>query len=226
MAVNYGTSIVTDGLLMLADAANTRSYPGSGTSWTDLSGNGNTFALTGTPPSYNAGGYFTFNGSTQSTSIASFAPTVSAYSMICWIYSAAFQNSFTGIFAARSGGNAYGLGCTFGPVSGVTNQLGYSWAALTTYSWSSGLIIPNSQWSMVAISTTTTSATLYLNNNSATNSHAATSFTFPGIALGYDSAVGTRYFNGNISSAMVYNRALSSTEIQQNYNAYRGRYGI
>ena len=222
MAANYGTSIVTNSSLTLVDAANPRSYPGTGTTWRDLSGNGNTFALTGTPPSYNANGYFTFNGSTQSTSIAGFNPTVSQYSMICWIYSAANHNTVNGICMGRNGTSAYGIGLGFGS---ATNQLGYNWATLTTYNWSSGLIIPNNQWSMVAISTTTTSATLYLNNQFATNSHAASSFTFPGITLGNDPGF-SRYFNGNIAAAQVYNRALSRSEIQQNFNAYRGRYGI
>ena len=223
MAVNYGTSISTNGLVMLVDAANPRSYPGSGTSWTDLSGNGNTFSLTGSPPSYNTGGYFTFNSAiTQSTSVASFSPTVSSYSMICWIYSTANHSAFNGICTGRISTSAYGIGIGYN----VTNQLGYTWAAdFNTYNWNSRLIIPNNQLSMVAISTTLSSATLYLNNAAATNAHTETSFTFPGITLGNDPTF-TRYFNGNISGAQFYNRALSPTEIQQNFNAYRGRYGL
>ena len=41
MAVNYNTSIVTNGLVLALDAANRKSYSGSGTTWTDLSGNNN-----------------------------------------------------------------------------------------------------------------------------------------------------------------------------------------
>jgi hypothetical protein len=223
MTLAHGASVVNNDLLMLADAANPRSYPGSGTTWADLSGNGRNGTLVGTPTYSTTGGYFTFNGSTQSTSIASFTPTVSQYSMICWIYSAVFHGGVNGICMSRSGAAAYGVGLGF---AGTSNQLGYNWSSLTTYNWISGLIVPNNQWSMVAISTTTTSATLYLNNNFATNSHAASSFTFPGLSLAEDPIGGGRYFNGRISSAQVYNRALSRSEIQQNFNAYRGRYGL
>ena len=44
--------------------------------------------------------------------------------------------------------------------------------------------------------------------------------------LGYASGGGYPYFNGNISQIQIYNRALSATEILQNFNALRGRYGV
>ena len=74
MAVNYNTAIVTNGLVLALDAANTKSYPGSGTTWTDLSANGNNGTLVNTPSySPNNQGYFTFNGTNQA--VSSFAST-------------------------------------------------------------------------------------------------------------------------------------------------------
>jgi len=56
MAVGYNPRIVTDGLVLALDAGNTKSYPGSGTSWTDLSGNGRNATVNGSPTFTN--GYF------------------------------------------------------------------------------------------------------------------------------------------------------------------------
>ncbi|MDB4726264.1 LamG domain-containing protein [bacterium] len=56
-------AIPTKWLRCLLDARNTNSYPGTGTTWTDLSGNGNNFTLSNT--TYNAGGWLSFNGTTS-----------------------------------------------------------------------------------------------------------------------------------------------------------------
>ena len=60
----HGPSIITQGLVLALDAADRNSYPGSGTTWTDLSGNGNTGTLTN-GPTYNSanGGSIVFDGS-------------------------------------------------------------------------------------------------------------------------------------------------------------------
>lgn len=220
----HGPTIVTSGLTMMLDAANTKSYPGSGTAWSDLSRNGNNATLLNSPTYSTANsGYLVFDGTTQYATVTSNL-SISAFSIICWIYSAGNQQNFTGICLNRNGANLYGIGCSYG---GATNQLGYSWATDgATYNWASGLIIANGQWNMVAISSTTTSATLYLNLVSATQSHTESSFTLTGFQIANDSAAGGRLFNGNISTAQFYNRALGSSEVQQNFNAYRGRYGI
>ena len=63
MALNHSPSIVTNGLVLCLDAANTKSYPGSGTTWTDISGNGTSGTLTNGPVFNSANlGYFVFDG--------------------------------------------------------------------------------------------------------------------------------------------------------------------
>jgi uncharacterized delta-60 repeat protein len=63
MGISYNPRIVTDGLVLALDAANPKSYPGSGTTWTDLSGNGNTGTLTNGPTYSSAnGGSIAFDG--------------------------------------------------------------------------------------------------------------------------------------------------------------------
>jgi hypothetical protein len=82
---------------------------------------------------------------------------------------------------------------------------------------------------MIAVSVTSTAATAYLCRASgittATNAVSHTSSVLNDIKIAWDDAT-ARYFNGNISVAMLYNRALTSTEVTQNFNALRGRYGI
>jgi hypothetical protein len=82
---------------------------------------------------------------------------------------------------------------------------------------------------MVAVSVTSTAATAYLGQASgittATNTVSHTSTVLDDIKLALDD-VTTRYFTGNLAIAQLYNRALSAAEIQQNFEAIRGRYGV
>jgi hypothetical protein len=78
---------------------------------------------------------------------------------------------------------------------------------------------------MVAMSVTSTAATLYVNTSSATNTVSHTSTTINDLKLGQDD-FGSRFMNGNIGNVMMYNRALSANEIFQNFNATRSRFGV
>ena len=69
MAISGGPDTVEQGLILSLDAANVKSYPGTGTTWYDLSGNGHNFALNNSPTFSN--GTFTFDGSTQYARILS-----------------------------------------------------------------------------------------------------------------------------------------------------------
>ena len=85
----FGTpNIVTNGLILYLDAANRISYPGSGTTWADLSANVSSLTLTGTPTySVDNQGILVFNGSTQYASIASYTDLIAAgnFSIDVWI---------------------------------------------------------------------------------------------------------------------------------------------
>jgi len=82
---------------------------------------------------------------------------------------------------------------------------------------------------MIAISVTSTAATAYLCQTSgittATNTVNHSSSVLNDIKIAQDDA-GSRFFNGSIATAMIYNRALTADEITTNFNALRGRYGI
>jgi len=226
MSLSHSPSIVTNGLTLYLDAANIKSYPGTGTAWNDLSSNNKNATLTNSPAytSSGAGSYFTFLSASNQYATISGSQTLTQATFIVWIYRSGIQPFYAGILFSRSTATS-GLG-----FRDTTNQIGYTWNdAGNTYNWASGLVVPDSTWCMCAISISSTSATAYLYQNSgitsSINSVAHSSSTLDSLNLARDS-LNVRYFNGRIGNAMLYDRALSQTEISQNFDAQRGRYGL
>jgi len=223
MSVFAGPEIINSGLVLSLDANNSKSYSGSGTAWTDLSGNGRNGTLTNGPTySSDVGGSIVFDG-TDDFVQCSGSLTVTEATFVAWIRRNGSQGTYDGILFSR------GTSVT-GMLFYTSDQLGYTWNnAVNTYTWNSGLTVPDLTWCMVAVSVTSTAATAYLCQASgittATNTVSHTSTVLDDIKLAFDDAT-TRYFTGNIAIAQLYNRALSADEVLQNFNALRGRYGI
>ena len=215
--------LVTSGLILQLDASNSASYPGTGSTWNDLSGSSATTTLVGSPAYTSTGGsYLTFNGSTQYGTVSQ-TTTLTSATFITWIYSNANQNSYIGLLYNRSTSVfGFGLGY-FG-----TNGIGFTWnAAGASYGWNSGLSVTNGVWCMVSVTVSPTTTTAYLNTTASTSlSFAATSQTLNALRVASDAESTVRSFNGRIGQVLMYNRALSSTEIATNFNASRGRFGI
>jgi len=226
VALVHSPHIVTDGLILALDAGNPKSYPGSGNTWTDLSGNGNNGTLTN-GPTFDSGnlGAIVFDGTNDYVDVSG-STTVSAATFLAWVrLDDLNQINYTGIIFSRSNTAITGMNFYIG-----TENIGYHWNdASNTYSWNSGLTVPNQEWCMIALTVTSSVATAYLFRSSGTTSdtnnvsHGST--TLDAIKVGADVPT-NRYLDGRISVAMVYNKALTASEIQQNYNALRGRYGL
>ena len=216
-------SVVTTGLQLYLDAGNASSYPGSGTAWTDLSGNNRDGTLTNGPTySGTNGGSIVFDGSNDYVQCTG-SLTVTAATFVTWIKRNGSQGQYDGILFSR-GTNTTGMNFQ------TSNQLGYHWNdAGNTYNWQSGLTIPNLTWCMIAVSVTSTAATAYLcqtgGTTTATNTVNHSSSNLNDIKLAQDDA-GNRFFNGNIAIAQLYNIALSAGEISQNFEADRARFGV
>jgi len=229
MALVHSPSIVTSGLVLCLDAANRKSYPGSGTTWTDLSGNGRTGTLNNMDGNnFNSanGGSLTFDGTNEFVACSG-SITLTTATFIAWMRRNGNQNQYDGILISR-GTNLSGM------LLQNSNNLGYTWngdlaGGNNTYDWSSGLVVPNLSWSMCAISVASSSATAYLYQASglttAINNYSHSSSVLDDIKVGQDD-FGGRFFSGNIAQVSIYNRALTATEIAQNYNALKGRYGL
>lgn len=225
MGLAHSPRIVTNGLVLCLDAGNTKSYPGSGTTWTDLSGNGSVGTLTGGPTySSGNGGSIVFDGVDDYVACTG-STTFTAATFIAWLYRNGAQSSYTGILHSRSSTNG---GLNF---YSSTSNLNYHWSSSPNNppGWDSGLSIPDLAWSMCAVSAQSSSAIAYVISSSgmstASNAFSHPSLTLDAFKVGVDFGF-ARYFKGNIPIAQVYNRALTTAEIQQNFNALRGRFGI
>ena len=217
MGVAYNSRIVTENLVLCLDAGNSKSYPGSGTTWTDLSGNGNTGTLVN-GVGYNTanGGSLSFDGvddyaiSTQSFTFSSNNPlTISVWVKI---------NSLTldGAFYRRilNFTNNHGI---------ITSPTDVGW-----YTAGANLIAPTpistGVWYNVEYVYTGSQHQIYLNGelkNTETSSNAAINSV---LWVGRYYGTNDGRFNGNISKVSIYNRALTQSEITQNYNALKSRY--
>jgi hypothetical protein len=216
-------SVVTTGLQLYLDAGQAASYPGTGTAWTDLTVNGRNGTLTNGPTYSSAdGGSIVFDGSNDFVQCSG-SLTVTAATFVTWIRRNGNQGQYDGILFSR-GTNVTGMNLQ------VSNQIAYTWNdAVNTYSWQSGLIVPDATWCMIAISVTSTAATAYLCQasgiTSATNTVSHTSSVINDIKIAWDDAA-ARYFNGRIAIAQLYDTALSADQISQNFAADRARFGV
>ena len=220
MGLDHSPLIVTDGLQVFLDAGNTRSYIGSGNTAYDLSGSGNTSALTN-GPTFNSSnlGAFVLDGSNDYILVNSQANILSktAYTKIAYIYISNFSTSNNIISGGFSGQHAFWM---FG-----TNKLnaGHNGAWNTVVGATS---LSLNTWYFAAVTySDSTGWKLYLNGRE--DGTSATTTTFNGnqeIVIGAYSSGNN--FTGRIASVQVYNRVLSASEIVQNYNATKRRYGL
>ena len=227
MGVAYNSRIITDGLVLALDAANTKSYPGSGTTWTDLSGGGNTGTLSGVGYSASNGGALTFDGSDDyvncgSPSTLNFG--TGNFNLSCWVNIPSTSGAdWIGIISRYVLVSSAGFWIQLNPGN---RYVGFGWdgSAFITSSSSAG----GGQWKFISCQRTgSTSAEVYVNGISVASSSSMSSGTSNGqqIDIGRMDIAG-RYSAGNIAQVSIYNRALSAAEISQNFNALRGRYGI
>lgn len=226
MSVAYNSRIVTDGLILLLDAGNTKSYPGLGTSWYDISGNGYNGTLIGA--SY-SNGAMVFDGVDDYVTLGSIAglnDVVEEETVIAWCYTSNVDAGRRGHFGNRQSGflTVYG------------SQLGYE-SQNDVSSWGNNLYTNNGSiklntWQQLGFTFKKDDRVkLYIDGvnvseKSVTGQQAIGTSAY---LIGTESFGGwgdPPYFMGKVSVVKNYNRALSATEMAQNFNAYRGRYGI
>ena len=243
MSIFSSPSMVSEGLVLCLDAANRDSYPGTGTAWTDLSGNGNNGTLTNGPTFNSAnGGGIVFDGINDFILLSPMSG-FSSFSLIVWFYPTVVQNynnvldmNYNSLLNSNMG--------NYGPRLEMNNIGNLAWVYSANSNnnnfyaqdvLSSGLQ-PNI-WICASITyngSTNNSVTYYNGNNTGlSRTNAGTggggyigSFNTPRIGLGFGSYSMPRYFNGRISNVFIYNRELTAKEILQNYNATRARYGL
>jgi hypothetical protein len=224
MGVGYNPRIVTDGLVLCLDAANKRSYPGSGTTWTDKVG-GNDGTLTNGPTfSSDNGGSIVFDGVDDYITCGSIGD--SAQTITVWAKSATTNWNKNGWISSSRTPNGHIIHPQFASKQVVMYVLSDS----SNYT-NVGSVTPSdiTKWHQYTLTTNGSNEHLtYLDGVLVDNSSASISRTVPVNTgtwyLGKDSNISGRYGYGNISNVSVYNRALTAKEILQNYEATKGRY--
>ena len=240
MAIRYNTSTVSDSLMFYLDAANIKSYPGSGTTWSDLSGNGRDATLVNSI-SISDGSASLTPGTNDYARISHDATISSAvfganngYTLESWCRFDVFQNwtcmiskAFGGSWSnttsalwCDSGGNirfVIGTNQNSNPAGSYTNSASFSASTDT--------------WYHVVGVNDGTNAKLYI-NGTFRSQHALSNITLTRTENTNDITIGRRgtgtgpSHDGNISVVKAYSRALTDSEVMQNFNGLRGRYGL
>lgn len=231
MALFQSPNIVTDQLLFSFDAANIKSYPGSGVAWNNLIDGFDATLTNG--PTYTTGvdGFITFDGTNDYASITMTGGTFSTAeaTFIVWIRRNGSSNSYTGLLFNRQSGSPSTPATGMNFYSDV-HKLGYHWNdASNTYGFTSGPFVPDQTWTMTAVSVASSAANLYVCNSNgitvATNTVSHSSASFSLLDIGRDQFGSSRHFKGDISVVQFYKKALTAAEIKQNFDALKGRYG-
>jgi len=221
MSNRYGPRIVTDGLVLCLDAADNNSYPGSGTAWTDLSGNGNHGTLTNGPTFSSANkGSIVFDGVDDYVVMgtASSVPIEGPGTLDIWGFYAAISSTYN-LISLSLATSAIQIGI----LGGSGRVWKYGGATLLIYTTPTINTIAN--WTLTFSGA---NLSMYINGilNNSTTTAANQTGSSPTIRLGTYNAGGSQPLNGRIYSTRIYNRILSSSEISQNYNATKGRFGL
>jgi hypothetical protein len=220
MAIKAGPRTNSSSLVLYLDAANYRSYSGSGTTWNDLSSSNNTSSLVN-GPSYSSSnnGYISFDGANDYISVNSNANILSKteYTKIAYFYVTTFSTANNIISGGVSGQHAFWLF--------VSNKLyaGHN-GAWSTVTGTTTLSL-NTWYFGATTYSSTTGWKLYLNGVEDGSSVDTTTFTGNQEILVGAYGAGN-YFTGRIGLVQVYNRALTASEILKNYNSTKKRYGL
>lgn len=232
MAFIHSPKIITDGLVLCLDAGNNKSYPGSGTTWRDLTGNNRNATLVNTPTfNSNFGGYLNFADTSLQYGFISNIGNLSVWSVEAWFrLTTVLTNKITSIVA-----NQYDL----------VNKLNFSIGtnnAPTNYNLTTGFFDGNWRtvagmvpvtniWYHVIGTYDGTTIRQFINGQSdgGTLTYSGTPQSGGEIRLmrRWDStAVSSNYVNGDLSIVRIYSYAMSTGQIIQNFNALRSRFGV
>ncbi len=212
----YMPDIVRNGLVLHLDAGEPSSYSGSGTTWNDLSGLGNNGTLVNGPTySSSNGGSIIFDGVNDRVDCGNFS--VQYLTVSTWVYKTSSSTN-QGICRKNTGWAVSQYNGTLQVAPGT------SWTFYNT-----GYTIPLNTWVNIVYTYsgtgTTGSQTVYINGSSIYSTTAGSgpiTANSNAVRVGFDD--NNWFWGGRISNTQIYNRALTAQEIQQNYQALKGRF--
>lgn len=221
MTVYGGPDIVTEGLVLHLDAGNSKSYPGSGNTWYDLSGN-LFHANANNLPTYSSlyNGVFLFNGTSNYFTTVD-PGSLGNFTVSCWVKPLLSSTGSNPAIIASVYPSKVNFTITYfnnqTVFGGIFNN---SWVGTSTVS-------SINDWQNLSLTYNGSSLILYRNGIAITNvsTGIAAQSSGSGIRIGrrWD---GADYFNGYISQIAIHNIALNSNKLIDNYNALKGRFGL
>jgi len=225
MSINYNSNIATSGLVFCIDAANPRSYSGSGTTVYDATSTQPAVSmLNGTTYTSGISGYWTFDGIDDYIGGSNLTTSLSGGTMEIWTYITAINRS-QGFFTLNTGSGAY-INFWMPTTNNMRWEvIGSTGSAYSTINATTTSVV-NTWYHFVGTFNGTTTI-IYVNGVSEASqtmtNQPTGSYTAP-ISVGrYDASYPSA---SRIPVARFYNRALTAAEVLQNFNALRGRYGI
>jgi hypothetical protein len=218
MGLSHSPSIITQNLSLCLDAANSKSYPGSGTTWTDLSGNGNNGTLVN-GVGYNSSnlGSLVFDGVNDYVNIPNFSSLANSPACTISIWSYVKQNKGYHFW----GNLIFLLQIQSNQTYRLRFNLNGDWRGEYTTSF------PSNIYHKLDITWDGTTTKMYINAQETVSSTLDSAFSSFSNTTNQPLEISRRstdYSNVDIPQVSIYNRALTASEIQQNFNATRSRF--
>ena len=220
MAIKHSPRIVTDGLVVHYDAANTKSYPGSGTTWKDLSGKGNNGTIYGATFGSDNIGNIVFDGSNDYVSTSSLNVTLSRNCSILFWFKDNNPGNWSDVFTFQTGND--NTASRVEKHGNVAYQ--YRWYRSGFVSGTVLFYHTGTKYDFISLVFDSTNATCY--QNAVQTAQSASSDFASASVIHFGKRETGSYWTGNIAQVSIYNRALTATEVLQNYNATKGRFGL
>jgi len=224
MSLSHSPSLITSGLILCLDAANLRSYPGSGTTWSDLSGNGLNATISNSPTyTTSNGGILTYSGSvagaTATGTSSLFNVGTGDFTVECWMKTDG-SGGYAPVFSLDD--NLNGNGILFYVSSSPNNFR--TWIGSTANN--STIQVANNAWHhLVAVRSAGTVSKYVDGVLDATHVASGSCATNQTVKIAWRYGVGYT-FAGSMGMVTFYNTALSASQVLQNFNALRGRFGL
>jgi hypothetical protein len=236
MSTVQNSKIVTDGLVLCLDAANTKSYVSGSTTWNDISRGGNTGTLVN-GPTFNSGngGSIVFDGVDDyvtdigTTSTFSFIQNTGVFTINAWVKPNVLGTAM--YFIGNNDGTTGGKGFYIGKLSNnrFNFSLTYGASGLSILTFQLVNYYTDTNWVNVTISSNGLNAIAYKNGTRFGTSNnitiLSTGDSTRNLAIGRINNTGGNW-SGSIAQTSIYNKALTAQEILQNYNATKSRFGL
>ena len=209
------SGIVLTDLVLYLDAGESASYPGTGTTWNDLSNSANNGTINGPTYSTASGGVFDFDGSNDSVTTSDMFDPNSDFTLNAWVNQ---DGSTTNTIISRSSGSG-ALQIRLN-----NNQVQIVDSFSTNVGTFTGFTASTATWYNICVTRSSNTYSLYVDGSFVSSFTSSNSYGSAANAIGTNSAASNEYFDGKIAAVLAYTRALSATEILDNHGALVSRF--